>query len=219
MLTTGIPVILLMAIFVACHQKGTDNQGIFDIYARAVYKSLPIGSSAECYLYHNGYPIFDATIIFDGDTISLADSSTGYYRKSLQIGIADTLEYSIDSEYGFSSGLLVIPDTARLISPANEDTIIFGSTFRSSWNKSYDCDGYYGYLENQDGYVAGITESYFDTLATVEGGNYSVPGDDRFWIESLKGEFKAGTTPDGRKLPLGVVGASGTFSDVYIGIE
>jgi hypothetical protein len=202
--------------FLACGDKATEDYGVFDVYGRVVYRPPLFMSSAEFYVYSNGQAVIDANIMIEDNIIPLIDTSSGYYTLPLEIEIGDTLEYSISSEFGSLYGNLIIPDTAQIIRPLEEDTLLFGADFSASWQRASGADGYYSYLEYQGGFVAAVTETYFDTTATLPGAGFLESGFDRFWLEALNGSVVRGVTPDGRIFPRGVVGCAAGYREVYI---
>jgi hypothetical protein len=211
LITAGLAVSLL-----SCGEETTEAFGFFDAYGRVVYRPAFFGSMAEFYVYSNGVAVTDAMIIVDYITIPLVDTAAGYYGGFMEISIGDTVEYSIDSEFGFLDGILVIPDTAVIINPSENDTLLFGSDITATWQRAVDADGYYTYLENQLGFVAAVTETYFDTTATLPGSSFIESGADIFWVEALNGPIVEALRPDGRRVPRGVVGAAGNFREVFV---
>ncbi len=207
----GIAISLL-----SCGDKTTEDYGVFDVYGRVVYRPPLFASSAEFYIYNNGQAVTGAFITVGGNIVPLVDTSSGYYSLPLQIEMGDTLEYSVSSEFGSLYGNLIIPDTAQIIRPLESDTLLFGSDFSASWHRAVGADGYYSYLENQAGFVAAVTETYFDTTAILPGENFFGSGFDIFWLEALSGNIIRGITPDGRIFPRGVVGSAAGFREVYI---
>lgn len=207
----GIAISLL-----SCGDKATDDYGVFDVYGRVVYRPALFASSAEFYIYNNGEAVTGAIITVEEDVIPLVDSASGYYSLPLEIEIGDTLEYSVSSEFGSLYGNLIIPDTAQIIQPLEGDTLLFGLDFPASWQRASEADGYYSYLENQAGFVAAVTEIYFDTTAILPGEYFFESGFDIFWLEALSGNIVRGVTPGGRILPRGVVSSAASFREVYI---
>lgn len=200
----------------SCGEQATDDYGGFDVYGRVVYRPPLFASSAEFYIYSNGEAVAGANITVEDDIIPQVDTASGYYSLLLEIGIGDTLEYSVSSEFGSLYGILVIPDTAQIIRPLESDTLLFGFDFSASWQRALGADGYYSYLENQAGFVAAVAETYFDTTAILPGEYFSESGFDIFWLEVLSGNFARGIMPDGRIFPRGVVGSAAGFREVYI---
>lgn len=213
----ALVIIAGMAIgLLSCGEETTGAFGFFDVYGRVVYRPVFYGSIAEFYVYNNGAAVSDAVITVDGLFVPLVDSAEGYYGRLLDIAVGDTLEYSVDSEFGFSDGNIIIPDTVAIIRPAEDDTLLFGADFTATWRRAGGADGYYVYLENQLGFVAAVTETYFDTTVILSGGNFIESGIDIFWVEVLNGSIIEVTRPDGRRVPQGVVGAAGKFRNVYV---
>ena len=203
----------------SCGDKAVSDYGVFDIYGRVVYRPPFVGSMAEFYLYHDGQPATDAVITVDSDSIPLVNSSLGHYSKTLAVEIGDTLSYSIDSQYGSSSGTLIIPDTTEIISPVQYDTLRFGDNATVVWREEIFADGYFVYLDDQDGYMAAVSETRNDTSATLPGTAIVNGGNKNLWVEVLRGDVIRSTTPDGRNLPLGVFGSAGNYREVYVSLS
>jgi hypothetical protein len=217
-----IVLILIAAIIVimaSCTGNSVDYENTFEVYGRVVYCPpifLLVDSRAEFYLFTRGQPIRDAVITIEADTIALTDSAAGFYSKPLQIAIGDTLQYSINSSYGSVEGSIVIPDTVTLLYPEENAMLVFGENIQAIWHSSYTADGYFIYLENQNGLVNEVTELQSDTSVTISGENMSRLGQDRIWVESIKGDFIRLQAPNSRALPLGVVGAAANVHNVNI---
>lgn len=208
---------MVFAAGVSCSDKSVNAPGSFDVYGRVVYRPLLSKlPSAEFYLFHNGQGITDARITVGLDTLALADSTDGFYKGIFPVRIGDSLSFAVVSQFGAQSGFVTIPDTASIIRPAPFDTLISGAELSVAWRRSSRVDGYYAYLESQNGLVAVITESPLDTTADMSGQNMLNIGADRFWVETLRGSFIPTVAPDGRLMPRGVVGAAGTYCDVYV---
>ncbi len=213
----ALVIIAGMAIgLLSCGEETTGAFGFFDVYGRVVYRPAFFGSMAEFYVYSNGVAVTDAIIIVDYITIPLVDTAAGYYGGFMEISIGDTVEYVVDSEFGFLDGIVIIPDTAAIINPSENDTLLFGSDFTAIWQRAVGADGYYTYLENQLGFVAAVTETYFDTTAFLSGSSFIESGFDIFWVEALNGPIIEAMRPDGMRVPYGVVGAAGNFREVYV---
>lgn len=206
-------------VIFACGDNSTDQYGAFDIYGRIVNRPPEIGSSAEFYLYHDGEPAGDAIILVRNDTIPLAVASQGYYSKQMTIDLGDTLAYSVDSQWGTSSGTVIIPDTAEIIRPLQLDTLLYGSDFTARWREVFTGDGYFAYLQNQSGLVAAVGETRIDTSTTFRGYDIVYGGSDNFWVEVLSGLVVRGVTPDGRTMPKGIFGAAANYREVYISLS
>jgi hypothetical protein len=205
-------------VFLSCGDGIIDGFTPFDIYGRVVYRPPFFGSFAEFYVYHDGQPATDALITVESDTIPLVSERLGHYSKAMAFEMGDTLEYSVESAFGSSQGSLIIPDTTEIISPAQDDTLQFGTEFTSDWRPVISSDGYYVYLENQGGFVALVEESRFDTSAVIPGDEFIEGGADYLWVETLSGDVVKNITPDGRVMPLGVFGAAGNYREVYISL-
>jgi hypothetical protein len=134
----------------------------------------------------------------------------------INISIGDTVAYSVQSQYGTISGAVFIPDTVSIIYPWANDTLYYGVNFTATWHRNDLADGYFAYLENQDGLVADINELAYDTSSQFSGDYLLNLGGDRFWLETLSGVYDNEIAPNGMNLPLGVVGAAGNFREVYI---
>ena len=200
----------------SCADRATDGYDVFDVYGRVVYRPPLYTSSADFHIYSNGEAVTGAIITVEENVIPLVDSASGYYSLLLEIEIGDTLEYSVSSEFGSLYGSVIIPDTAQIIQPLEGDTLLFGLAFPASWQRVSEADGYYSYLENQAGFVAAVTEIYFDTTAILPGEYFFESGFDNFWLETLTGNIVKGFMPDGRILPRGVVGSAASYREVYI---
>lgn len=201
----------------SCAKKPTEQSRPFDVFGRIVFRPLLAGDSgAEFYVYANGRSVQDARIIVKQDTILLADSGAGYYTRPMAIQIGDTISYSIVSIHGTLNGNVIIPDTTSIIYPRDFDSLALGVEFTGVWHTTIQGNGFYAYLKNQRGYVGAVTETYFDTTATLPGENAINLGPDRFWVETLNGLFSNAVTPANMIMPRGVVGASGNFREVYL---
>lgn len=206
---------LILAI--SCNDKSTNGQGPFDIFGRILYRPFLAGSpSAEFHLYHNGSPITDAIITVRGDTIPLMDASHGYYGKNMNFRIGDTLSYVVTSEFGSAHGDVIIPDTTSIIRPISQDTLFPGANFAVSWHQLYTVDGYFVHLQNQNGLNARILENRTDTTAFFSGDSLINFGTDSIWVETLRGSFYDEAAPGGFHMPKGVVGAAGSFREVFV---
>jgi hypothetical protein len=210
--------ILGISLFYSCGDKSTDNQGPFVVFGRVIFRPILAGpSSAEFYLFHKGSPITTATILVRQDTIPLQNSHNGLYSRNLQnVRIGDTLDYSISSEYGSSQGTVIIPDTAFIIRPVRFDSLFPGAGFGVTWHPVSDANGYFVHLENQNGYIATVSEARTDTSVFFSGDSLVSFGVDSLWVETLKGAFFNDFTPDGIRLPEGVVGSAGNYREVYV---
>ncbi len=198
----------------SCGDKVTDDPGGIEIFGRIVYWANYDSSSAEFYVYNNYNAVSDAIIILENDTIP--HSASGYYFSPLSINIGDAVTYSIGINSELFEGYVIVPDTASILIPEDYDTIFYNSDFTVEWQRTSTADGYYVYLEEQDGFVAAVVESHFDTSAVLPGENYLFSGLDRLWLESLNGAFESGITPGGRIMPQGIVASSANFRDVRV---
>lgn len=215
-----VTVLLAIACVVfSCGDDIVDGFTPFDIYGRVVYRPPFIGSFAEFYIYHDGEPVSDALITVALDSIPLVNSSLGHYSKMMTVEIGDTLEYSIDSQFGSSSGILVIPDTTGIILPVQYDTLRFGEIVAVVWREELSADGYFVYLGGQDGFVAAVTETRVDTSTVLPGTEIVSSGNKNIWVEVLRGDVIRATTPAGRTLPLGVFASAGNYREVYISLS
>ncbi len=214
-LAVGILMLILMTN--SCSKKPTDQSRPFDVFGRIVFRPLlTIDSAAEFYVYSYGRAVTDAEIIVKQDTIPLSDAGAGYYTRPMQLQIGDTVSYSIRSEKGSLNGSVIIPDTASIIFPRYFDSLAIGVEFTAIWHLTPRADGFFAYLENQRGYVGAVTETYYDTTATLPAENSINIGHDRFWVETLSGAFSSAITPGNKIMPRGVVGAAGNSRDVYL---
>ena len=218
-LTTLICFTVLTCLALSCGDKTKDGLLPFEVYGRVVWRPPFYGSDAEFYIYHDGQPATDALIIVRADTVPLVNSALGRYSKGMNIGIGDSLDYSIISQFGSSSGSLFIPDTVEIVSPMAYDTLHFGSDFTAIWHEILFADGYFVYLENQDGFAAAVSEARFDTSAILNGINIANGGIDYLWVETLSGYVIRGITPDGRTLPKGVFGTAGNYREIYVSLS
>jgi len=208
---------VMMAATASCDNRSTDNSGQFDVYGRIVYIPLITESSfTEFYIFHSGRPVINAQISVATHSVPLVDQANGRYRFEFDFGIGDTLAYSIDSEYGSSQGNVIIPDTVSIIRPLPLDTIPNGADYSVVWHRKIGVDGYFVYLQNQNGYATALTESDIDTTVVLDGHNIFNPGNDRLWVEALFGVFSSTAAPNGMNLPRGVVGAAGNYREVYV---
>lgn len=218
--SVGLTVLLATAcVVISCGDDIVNGFTPFDIYGRVVYRPPFIGSFAEFYIYHDGEPATDALITVASDSIPLVNSSLGHYSKIMTVEIGDTLEYSIDSQFGSSSGTLVIPDTTGIILPAQYDTLRFGEITTVVWREELSADGYFVYLDDQDGFVAALTDIRVDTSAVLPGTEIVSGGNKNIWVEVLRGDVIRTTTPAGRTLPLGVFASAGNYREVYISLS
>lgn len=209
--------LFVLIIWLSCSTKPTDISGEFDVYGRMVYRPLIAGSSsADFYIFHKNEPVKDALILVANDTVPLVDTANGFYSRDMQVVIGESLYYSINSQYGTLQGAVVIPDTVSIIKPALYDSLITQSDMLAIWRRNSLSDGYYAYLERQEGFVAAITESQYDTTVELSRDNIIRFGLDRFWVENLNGYFSSVIAPSGRNMPKGVVGAAGNFRDIYV---
>ena len=214
-----ILVAAIIVIMASCAGNSVDYENTFEVYGRVVYCPpifLLMDSRAEFYLFTRGQPIRDAIITIEADTIALTDSAAGFYSKPLQIAIGDTLQYSINSSYGSAEGGIIIPDTITMLYPEENAMLVFGENIQALWRSSYTADGYFIYLENQNGLVNEVTELQSDTSATISGENMSRLGQDRIWVETVKGDFFRLQAPNNRVLPRGVVGTAANVHNVNI---
>ena len=204
-------------MIVSCAKKPTDQSRPFEVFGRIIFRPLlTMDSDAEFYVYSYGHAVSDAVIIVKQDTIPLADSSAGFYTKTMQLQIRDTVAYSIQSSHGSLNGNVIIPDTASIIIPHDFDSLAFGVEFTAIWHSTNRADGFYAYLQYQGGYVGAVTETYYDTTAVLPGENSINLRPDRFWVESLNGVFSNAVTPANKVMPRGVVGAAGNYREVYL---
>ncbi len=216
---TVTALLTIACVALSCGDDIVDGFTPFDIYGRVVYRPPFIGSFAEFYLYHDGEPVTDALITVGSDSIPLVNSSLGYYSKMMTVEIGDTLEYSIESQFGSSSGILVIPDTTEIVSPVRYDTLHFGTSTTVVWLEEISADGYFVYLDDQDGFVAAVTETRIDTSAVLPGSEIVNGGNKNLWVEVLRGDVIRATTPAGRTLPYGVFASAGNYREVYISLS
>lgn len=213
----AIPVLACLGL--TCKDNTVDGFLPFGVYGRLVYNVGLYAPTAEFYIYHGGDAVTDAIITVEADTIPLVNASRGYYSKEMAFATGDTLEYSVSSSFGTSAGSVVIPDTAEIVSPMAGDTLRFGFGFDVDWQRAPWADGYFVYLDNQEGLVAAVTETSFDTSATLSGADMINSGIDNIRVEVLRGQFYRGQTPDDRILPEGVVGAAGNYREIYISLS
>jgi hypothetical protein len=201
----------------SCSDKSTNQPGLFDVYGRMVNRPLVAGFSfAEFYIFHNGDPVTDALIMVRGDTVPMSSLEGGHYYREMDFRIGDTLDYSIDSQFGTDQGSVVIPDSVGIIRPEPSEAIFAGADYSAAWHHGDFISGYYAYFNNQNGYAARVEEIAIDTTALFRGQNIVNLGVDTFWVETLRGSFFAETAPNGLILPRGVVGAAGNFRNVDI---
>jgi hypothetical protein len=209
--------VILALVFASCGDKSTNAPGVFDIYGRIVNRPFVAGLSfAEFYIFHSGQAVNDAVIIVKSDTVRHSPSEAGHYYREMNFRIGDTLSYSITSEFGVDSGTVIIPDSISIVSPQAGATLYTGTGFTATWHRGAFLDGYFAYLRHQSGNVMQVRETTTDTTAEFLGQNIIDIGVDTFWVETLKGAFNAETAPNGKILPRGVVGAAGTFRDVFV---
>jgi hypothetical protein len=202
---------------VSCVGDSTKPQGGFAVYGRIVYRPLLTESSlAEFFIFNGNQPVTDAIVTVGPDTVSLVDADGGAYRLGINVYIGDSLAYNIVSGVGRLSGTVTIPDTVSIFQPHPGDTISIESDFTATWRRGALVDGYYVHLENQEGLVADINVSQFDTTSLLPGDYLLNIGPDRFWVETLNGAYVDEVAPNGEILPRGVVGAAGNYKDVYI---
>ncbi len=200
----------------SCGDKVTDDNGGVEIFGRVVYWAPFDSSSAEIFIYNNGDPVNDAIVIIDTDTIPVENSDIGYYFLPLNVNIGDTVNYNLEVDNNLFNGFVILPDTASILHPEDFDSILFNSEYTAEWMRTSMADGYFVFLEEQDGLVAAVAETHFDTSAVLPGGNYLFLGLDRLWVESLNGDFEMGITPRDRVMPKGIVASSANFRDVHI---
>jgi hypothetical protein len=215
----GLVTLALLALLLlsSCGGDESTQPGLFDVYGRIVNRPLVAGFSfAEFYIFHNGDPVTDALIIVRGDTVPMLNQQGGYYYRELDFHIGDSLNYSINSEFGSNAGSVVIPDSVGIITPLPSEVILAGSDYSAAWHRGDFIDGYFTYFKNQRGYAARVEEIAIDTTALFRGQKIVNLGVDTFWVETLKGSFFAETAPNGLILPRGVVGAAGNFRNVDI---
>jgi hypothetical protein len=206
-----------LILSISCSDKSTNGQGPFDIFGRMIFRPFLAGPpTAEFHLYHNGSPITDAIITVRGDTIPLMDASHGFYSRNMSFRIGDTLSYVVTSEFGSAHGNVIIPDTASIIRPVALDTLHTGANFGASWHQLYTVDGYFVHLQNQNGLIGRVLENRNDTIASFSGDSLVNFGTDSIWVETLKGPFFDEAAPGGFHLPKGIVGAAGTFREVFV---
>ena len=209
--------ILIVLVAVSCDNRSTDNCGQLEIYGRIVFIPLITESSfTEFYVFHSGRPVINAEISVATQYVPLVDQANGGYRLEFDFGIGDTLAYSVNSEYGSSQGNVIIPDTVSIIRPLPLDTIPNSADYSVVWHRNIGVDGYFVYLQNQNGYASALTESDIDTTVVLDGHNIFNPGSDRLWVETLFGVFSSAVAPNGMNLPRGVVGAAGNYREVYV---
>ena len=206
-----------LLLFIDCGKDSSTGPGIFDVYGRMVNRPFVAGLSfADFYIFHNGEPVIDALIIVKGDTVPHLTTEAGRYYREMNFRIGDTLAYSINSQFGTEQGLVIIPDSTEIISPTAGTTLYTGTGFSALWHRGPYVDGYYAHLAHQSGYVGQVRETRIDTTSDFLGGNLLDIGVDTFWVETLKGAFNAETAPNGKTLPRGILGAAGTFRDVFV---
>ena len=206
-----------LSIFaVSCNDKSSNPQGAFDVYGRIIYRPVLAQPQSEAifYLYHNGQGIRHALITVRSDTIPVVDSIGGYYQRALEDSIGDTLSYKITSDFGSEEGQVIIPDTVTII--RLDTTIYIGRDFFVAWRQGIRIDGYFAYLEDQNGLVAVVKESPLDTSTNMPGTNIVQIGADKFWLETLSGAFSTAATPGGKIMPKGIVGAAANYREVYV---
>jgi hypothetical protein len=214
----AIPLALFTLLLLAsCGGEESTAPGLFDVYGRMVNRPLLAGLSfAEFYIFHNGDPVTDAMIIVRGDTVPMLSLEGGHYYHEMDFHVGDTLNYSINSEFGSDAGSVVIPDSVGIINPEPSEMILAGVDYSAIWHRGDFIDGYFAYFKNQRGYAARVEEIAIDTTTLFRGQNIVNLGVDTFWVETLKGSFFAETAPNGLILPRGVVGAAGNFRNVVI---
>ena len=205
-----------LILTISCDDGIMDSGDEFQLYGRIVYRPDPGQSAAEFYIFNFNNAVNDAEILVKMDTLFLSDSIPGFYYSEISLEIGDTIDYSINSDFGARNGIVIIPDTVSILNPLENAMINFGEDFDADWNRGANADGYFVYLEYQDGLVADIVESFFDTTITISGERMQNPGYDRIWIESINGEYEVRETPFHTILPRGVVGAAGNFRNVEI---
>jgi hypothetical protein len=204
-------------LITGCGKDTSTGPGVFDVYGRMAYRPFTAGPPiAEFYLFHNGEPIPNATIMVNSIDIPAILSESGHYFKEMNFRIGDTLTYSINSDFGTEQGTVIIPDTVEILSPTAGASLYTGVSFSSLWRKGQFVDGYFAYLKHQTNQVAQVRESQIDTTAELPGQYILDLGIDTFWVETIKGSFYAEVAPNGKVLPKGVVGAAGNYRNVYV---
>jgi hypothetical protein len=201
----------------SCGDDATGPDGGFEIYGRVVYRALLTESPfAEFYLFHDGRPVTDGLVIVDSDTIPPDSVIDGRYTGIVNTYVGDTLAFNVITQYGGDAGSIIIPDTVAIIQPRQYDTLYSGIGFSAVWNRDLRVAGYYAHLENQEGLVADVNLLPNDTVGHFSGQYLLNYGVDRFWVETLSGDFDDRVAPNGMNLPRGVVGAAGNYREVYI---
>jgi len=209
----------IACVGLTCSDNATDSYGTIDFYGRIIYRPPFVGSNAEFYFFHNGEAYSDAIIAVENDTIPLVNSGSGYYSMEIAAQIGDTLVYSVDSPIWTSQGTVIIPDTSEIIQPIEGDTLRTGVNCSVVCRFNTGADGYFFYLDGQDGFAAEIGQTAFDTSAVLNGFDIVNGGSTYLWIESLRGVFNKRVAPNGMILPLGVVGAAGNYREVYVSLS